>query len=348
MIAHIMRLTLWEWFKLRRRWMPWILLAVAVILTQFGLWFAYAAYHNETLQMFASGGSSSFGVSEEVGGEEINLEVSCISLANEGLPPEIETLSEEMRTQFLRDVEEFREKSCRDTTLREDLRKSFTVPHSIAESTTGLVNFAPILIIILAASLIGTEYGSGTLRTTLTRGTGRWQFLASKLFLLILTCVAVLIVAAITVALASLMTSFIPPDEVNRLDDAGRWSDVVVSFSKAVYALAPYIALSMFLAVLTQSAAAGIAIALGYYVIELIVSPILNVTSWGESIADFILGNNVSEWIESAVVTVEVSGASSHGQSARHAASLPSDTRVHGSALRRRLLDIPPLGHHWR
>ena len=35
-----MRLTLWKWFKLRRRWMPLILLAVAAILAQVGLWFA--------------------------------------------------------------------------------------------------------------------------------------------------------------------------------------------------------------------------------------------------------------------------------------------------------------------
>ena len=38
---------------------------------------------------------------------------------------------------------------------------------------------------------------------------------------------------------------------------------------------------------LAQSSAAGISIALGYYVIELIASPLLNITSWGENIADF-------------------------------------------------------------
>ena len=306
-----MRLSLWEWFKLRRRRMPWILLAVAVILGQFSLWFAYVAYHNETLQMVASGGSSSFSVSKEVGGEKINLEVSCISLANGRLPAETETLPEEMRIQFLRDVEEFREENCPDTSLREDLRKSFTIPNSIAVSFRGLLNFGPILIIILSASLVGTEYGSGTLRTTLTRGTGRWQFLASKLFLLVLTCVAALFIVGVAAAFASLMAALIPPAEVNKLDNTGIWTDVVVSFGMSVYALTPYIALSLFLAVLTQSAAAGIAIALGYFVIESIAAPILHLTGWGESIAGFTLSNSVSEWIGYANVTMEVSGASS-------------------------------------
>ena len=30
MIASVLRLTRWEWFKLRKRWMPWILLGIAV------------------------------------------------------------------------------------------------------------------------------------------------------------------------------------------------------------------------------------------------------------------------------------------------------------------------------
>ena len=311
MIAHVMRLTQWEWFKLRGRWMPWILLAIAVVLAQLGMWFAYAAYHNETLQELTSGGSSSFGVSEEVNGETIDINVSCISLANEGLPPELDTLPEEMRTQMLEDIEKFRDESCADTSLREDLRKAFTIPHSIAGTFTGLVGFAPILIIILAASIMGTEYGWGTLRTALTRGTGRWQFLASKLILLLLTCAALFIVVAVFVAIASLIAAVIPPDEVNRLDDAGRWSEIAVNFGKAVYALLPYIALGTFLAVMTQSSSAGIAIALGYYVIELIASPLLNVTSWGENVADFLLGNNVNEWMQSAAVEVEIANASS-------------------------------------
>ena len=312
MIAHLIRLTLWEWFKLRRRRMPLVLLVVAVVLTQMGLWFAYAAYHNETLQAVASGSVASYGVSDEVNGETISFEVSCVSLANEGLPPELNKLPEEMRTKYLRGVEEFREESCDDTDSRADLRKSFTIPHSIAGSSAGLANyFAPFLIIILAASLVGTEYGSGTLRTTLTRGTGRWQFLASKLLLVMLACVAALVVVATATILASIAASSISPGEVNRLNNAESWFDAVVSLGKTVYALAPYVALSMFLAVLTQSAAAGTAIALGYYVIELTASPILNVTSWGGSTTDFILGNNVNEWMESAVVTVEASGATS-------------------------------------
>ncbi len=311
MIAEVLRLTLWEWRKLRRRWMPWILLAVVVVVMQLAQWFTYAAYHNESLQEFTSGGTQSFSIAEEVNGESVSIEATCTSLVNEGLPREVEELPEERRTQFLSELAEWQANNCGSTPLRDDLRNAFTIPQSIAGAFTGLVGFGPILLIILAASHIGTEYGWGTLRPALTRGAGRWQFLASKMLLLLLASIAATIVVAVATALASLIAAVIPPDETGTLAEAGMWSEVFVNWGKAIYAFAPYIALSACLAVLTQSAAAGTAIALGYYVIESIAAPILNVTSWGQKIADFLLGNNVNEWIASAAVTVEVNGVSS-------------------------------------
>ena len=291
--------------------MPWILLAVVVVVMQMAQWFTYAAYHNESLQEFTSGGTQSFSIAEEVNGEAVRIEATCTSLANDGFPPEIEELSAERQTAFLGELAEWQANNCGDTILRDSLREAFTIPHSIAGATTGMVGFAPILLIILAASHIGSEYGWGTLRPALTRGTGRWQFLASKLLLLLLASIAAAMVVVVATAVASLIAAVVPPDETGTMAEAGEWSEVFVNFAKSIYAFAPYIALSTCLAVLTQSAAAGTAIALGYYVIELIAAPILNVTSWGQKIADFLLGNNVNEWIASAAVTLEVNGASS-------------------------------------
>ena len=313
MISQVIQLTQWEWFKLRRRWMPWILLAVVVVLAQFALWFTYAAYHNESLQEFTSGGSSSFAVSEEVAGEVVSIEISCIGLANEGIPPEIAALPEERRVQFLSDVEEFRAANCGDTTLRDDLRKAFTIPNSVASSFTGMVGVTAILVVILAASIVGSEYGWGTLRPTLSRGAGRWRFLASKFALLLAACIAAQLIVAASTVVASLLAIVIPPEETGNLIDLGTWADVAISFGKSTLALAPYIALGAFLAVLTQSAAAGMAIGLGYYVVELIAAPLLAITSWGQRIADYVLGPSVNEWLQSATVTVDVSGASSTG-----------------------------------
>ena len=45
MIAHVLRLSIGEWLKIRRRWMPWILLGLIVLISQGILWGSYVAYH---------------------------------------------------------------------------------------------------------------------------------------------------------------------------------------------------------------------------------------------------------------------------------------------------------------
>ena len=42
-MATILNLATWEWFKLRRRWMPWILLGAVVIVAQMSEWGGYRA-----------------------------------------------------------------------------------------------------------------------------------------------------------------------------------------------------------------------------------------------------------------------------------------------------------------
>ena len=44
MIAEVLALTRWEWFKLRRRRLPWILLLVNVLLMQITFWASYGLY----------------------------------------------------------------------------------------------------------------------------------------------------------------------------------------------------------------------------------------------------------------------------------------------------------------
>ena len=46
MIGHLANLTRWEWFKLRSRRMPWILLTILVLFTQLFIWGNFFAYLN--------------------------------------------------------------------------------------------------------------------------------------------------------------------------------------------------------------------------------------------------------------------------------------------------------------
>ena len=45
MIPHVLRLAMGEWYKLRLRWIPWILLGIIILLTQVMVWVNYISYH---------------------------------------------------------------------------------------------------------------------------------------------------------------------------------------------------------------------------------------------------------------------------------------------------------------
>lgn len=306
MIAQVARLTVWEWFKLRRRWQPWILLAVAIVLAQVGLWVSYAAYHNETLQEFMSGGSSSMGTSYEQDGETITVSATCAEIVNGKTPEGIDKLPEDQRREFLADIERFREESCAGVEAREAIRNSFALPGAISSSISGLFDIAAFLVLILTASALGTEYGWGTLRTALTRGAGRWQLLSSKLVLIMLLCAAGLLALSAAAAFSSILAAVVPPAESGGLFDSGEWGDAAVTFGKAVYGLAPYVALAALLTVLTQSSAAGMSIGMGYFVVELIFVPLLRNFDWFDNISEVLLGTNVDKWMQVSLVEVEI------------------------------------------
>ena len=59
---------------------------------------------------------------------------------------------------------------------------------------------------------------------------------------------------------------------------------------------------------LTQSSAVSISTSLGYFVVELIATPLLGLNETLEKLRDYILGSNVNDWMESAFVTLEVNG----------------------------------------
>lgn len=311
LIAHVLRLTNWEWFKLRKRWMPWILLGIAVLLAQLGLWASYFAYHNDTVQEVLGGGSSSYGQTWEEDGQIISLSMSCVDYINGHTPPELDQLTEEQRQEFLAGVEaSLGDGACDNLQSRDVFRKGFTLPDSITGAIGGFSAVGPLLIMVLAASVMGSEYGWGTLRNVLTRGTGRWQLLSAKLLLLLRLCSDVLIILAVLAVVSSFIAGVIPPSETGELADPGTWLDIVVEYLKIVYSLLPFIALSVFLTVLTSSTAVGIAVSIGYYLVEAILSPILNLNDTLSNLTDYLLVASVNTWNAAPLVEVEVSSVS--------------------------------------
>lgn len=297
MIAYVARLTLGEWYKVRRRWLPWILLGVVVLITQALLWGFYIGYHvsddafGSLLDVYEYNSSAG------------RIEITCGDLIGGRVEEKLAPLSGDELGRVSAEVEEW-SVTCVDYVSPQESRGVFTLPFSITLSES-VLPFIVIPVMILAVSVVGFEYGLGTLRATLTRGVGRWQFLTGKLAMLVLACVGGLLVMTVLTAVASIATGIIPPAEEGSISATrADWMDALQGFGKMVYALAPYIALSAFLAVLTRSTAQGIALSLGYYVVELILVPILgNIADWLENAMEVaLIGQNVTEWMRTGVV----------------------------------------------
>ena len=242
MISQVPTFTRLEWFKLRHRRMPWILLGVAVLLVQIAFWASYALFRGGELEVGEGGASGATTISTT--------------------------------SQFL---------------------EMFAFPSSLTNGLIVAHAFGGILLMILAASLTGTEYGWGTLRTALTKGTGRWPLLTAKLLLLAGLSVAVLIVATTSVAVSSAIA--LATLDADWISSSADWSDLGIGFGKAIYGMLPYIALAVFAAVLTSSSGAAIGISLGYYFVESILVGVLAGFDWFQRVAVFILGRAVSGWV---------------------------------------------------
>jgi ABC-2 type transport system permease protein len=255
MMAHVVNLTRWEWYKLRRRWLPWIMLAILLVVSQAFIWGSY-----------------------------------------------------------------FFDRSTQSS----DAYSNFSLPGSIPNAL-GLVHGIGIfLVVILTASILGTEYRWRTLRSILSRGTGRWQYLAGKAMLLTLLVGAALLIVTALAAVSSLIATALAGDAPPGSSSGARWIDVPIALGRGWFGLLPYVALAGFFTVLTTSSAAGTAISLVYYYAESIIAAIfLNVFNWFKTVADYLLGRNVTGWMTSGddgmVVNIFLGGGFGEFPGALHA-----------------------------
>lgn len=293
----VLRLSLWEWFKLRRRWMPWILLAILVLFPQIGAVGSYFIYRGD-ISSADLGVDSTYSISvTDADGQPVEFEFTCDDIY-EFQPESIESIPPETRMMVLEGLQEFEGQCSGEGGLEtSESREFFVMPASISNGLSAASFIGIVVAMVLAASMIGTEYAWGTLRTNLVSGVARRKFLASKVLTLLAVVAGGLLVTALVMALTSLLFTFLVRDVGGGWTE-GDWATTFVIFGKVFYGLVPYLMLAVFLAVLTSSTGVGTALAMGYYMVEAIAVGILTgFFDWFDTIANFLLGPNVSAWL---------------------------------------------------
>jgi ABC-type transport system involved in multi-copper enzyme maturation permease subunit len=289
-IPNIANLSRWEWFKLRKRWMLWILLVFAILFAQLAVWGQFFSYRN----LQATGGELTVPASLQQQQGRAPRTVACNDLLSGDAAKQPADLNPEVVAGMAA--------QCRQqqATLPARLARAyqgFTLPGSVSTALGIVQTLALILVAILTASAIGIDYGAGTLRSALTQGVGRWPYLTAKIITLAIIAFVGLVAALGTVAISSVVASALagaPPAGAG----TATWSDAGVALWKAWSSTLPYLALTTFVTVFARSSAAGMAIGLGYYFAEqIIVALFSNLFSWFQNVADFFLVRNISGWV---------------------------------------------------
>ena len=277
----------WDWFKLSRRWLPWVLLLILLLMSQLAVWVNY--FNFTTLQRESATISAP---AAEPGGRPATMKCQDVLSADANSPPP--SIDPDVLPSLQAECEQA------EAGRAQQLGRSYaavTLPGSIPSALNMGVSVGLILVAILAAGHFGSEYGWGTVRPNLSRGIGRWQFIASRLLLLALLAGAALLIVTLATAVSSAIAGHLvghPPG----VHSATSWRTAAGLLARSWVALLPFIAFASFITLLTRSAAAGMATVISYYLAEQVVVAILaGLFTWFRTAARYLLAQNIAAWV---------------------------------------------------
>lgn len=276
-ITEVFRLTRWELYLAWRRVMSKVLIiimvvAYALVITVVGI--GLTAIQNESVQQTPI--------------------VQCPPDATEcstPTPQQLKQIQDEQNAQRAASIAQFSDPVTFPTSL------------GFAATVTRIVGL--ILICILAGALVGSEYGFSTQRLAFSRGTSRLQMLTAQAVAL---AVISMIVAAGMLVIGAIVGLIMGPafGAGVSMPSFGGWMEIIKFFLAFSFSLFAYTLVALAAATLGKSTAAGVGLALGVIVIELILTPILQAIGGAlynfahidfgnvlQHIPDWFLGSNV-------------------------------------------------------
>jgi ABC-type transport system involved in multi-copper enzyme maturation permease subunit len=177
------------------------------------------------------------------------------------------------------------------------------LPESFITSSRIIQGMGFIILIILAGTIVGGEYGAGTIRLLYTRGPTRTQFLLAKTLCLVTCAVGGSIILALLGVATGALLSFIMGQPANfgfltgeHLLHLTAYLGVI-TLGSLIYAL-----IALFLSTLGKNAAAGLTGALIWWILEnalggifvllshLATGPVSTIL---RAVPDYFVGNNI-------------------------------------------------------
>ncbi|HXG36472.1 MAG TPA: ABC transporter permease subunit [Dehalococcoidia bacterium] len=183
-----------------------------------------------------------------------------------------------------------------DVSESQEALHSFAIPWSIPALLNSGQFWGAILVGILTASVVGTEYSWGTVRQALVRGQTRSQYLTTKLIgIALISAISLLLALAIGIGFSVLATNVADQKLTLDVPDGPSIPEIGMMVLRAGYGILPYGLLAFSLTVVGRSTSLGVAGVLLYGFAESIILAVM--AEAGGRFSDarvFLLGHSVN------------------------------------------------------
>lgn len=167
-------------------------------------------------------------------------------------------------------------------------------PDSISTAAEITTNLGTVALVVLAASMIGSEFSWGTMRTVVGSGVSRARLYWSKVIALFEVSVLFVIAGTVVGGLAGIVFSIVGGHGLDMGSIDGSWlSDEGLAFLRNFYVMLFPIVLAFTVATLTRSFAFGIAMGIGLMVLDPLAGLVLSsLGDFGESLTHLLPSTN--------------------------------------------------------
>lgn len=163
---------------------------------------------------------------------------------------------------------------------------------AMTSTFTAVPGLGIILAVILAASMIGSEYGWGTLQQTLARGTSRNQYLTAKLLAIAIVVSGGVLAAVVVGMIANIITGTLIEGVI---DVNGFTGYFLASLGRTFLMLAVYMSMAVFFAMLMRSYAIGMAVTVAWYIGEATIMDLLSIgNGWWKEFTRYLISYNIN------------------------------------------------------
>ena len=175
--------------------------------------------------------------------------------------------------------------------IEQEIQNLLGLPVAIPFALSMLSFFGTVLSVILLASSMGNEYNWRTIRTVLICSESRFKLLGAKLISAAILIFLGLLIGVIAGFIMSLITTAIGGYAFNFdfLTGSYIW-DQFLQFWRTFYVLLPYVLLGFLFSVVGRSAMPGIALGIGVFFLESIITTFMVLAGgWVAKIPDYLL-----------------------------------------------------------